>query len=247
MEQKPLIGHLLEEIAAQPRFLELVEFMDKVIIRNKQKFISDFEKRILAEILVRMYSQGGEASLHDEYNRSVEHREIMNLILEDTDCIRTYNKIRGGHHYAQIPKIFTPLYTLDEPCEKQDHKRKPGLGGITWSSTDLLIAAISRQGRFLNLCNILSQIEEENASEMTKELLTQVVETLARAYRQGGELSLAAEVRARNVETMMIFRKTSECQVTDDRDRKDLFYQFPAIFSPHRIMGVPIKQETLTE
>jgi len=247
MEQKPLIGHLLEEIAAQPRFLELVEFMDKVIIGDKQKFISDAEKRTLAEILARMYSQGGEASLHDEYNRSIENKEIMNLVLQSSDCIRTYNKIRGGHHYAQIPRIFTPLRLHDEPCARQDHLMKTKRGSITWSSTDLLIAAISRQGNFISLCGLLSQIEEENAPKMTKELLLQVEETLARAYRQGGELSLMAELNANNGSVMILLDESETCFTTFDAERNALFYQFEAIFSPHRTLGIPFSEETLTE
>jgi len=247
MEQKWLIGHLLDEIAAQPRFLELVEFMDKVIIGDKQKFISDAEKKTLAEILARMYSQGGETSLHDEYNRSVENREIMNAILENSDCIQTINRIRGGHHYAQIPRIFTPLHLPDKVCEKQAHVLKTKRGAITWSSSDLLLTAISRQGRFISLCNILTQIEEENAAEMTEELRLQVTETLARAYRQGGELSLMAELNANNGKVMILLRESETCFDTYDIDRKGVFYQFEAIFSPHRTLGIPIPQETLTE
>jgi hypothetical protein len=104
----------LSAIAEQPRFIELAAFMDKVIAENEPAFVSDNSKMKLAGILARMYSQGGEASLHDEYN--AKNHEIVALLLATEGCVRTYNKIRGAHHFAQIPAIFTPLRYLDDPC-----------------------------------------------------------------------------------------------------------------------------------
>ena len=247
MEQKPLIGHLLEEIAAQASFSELAKFMDKIILENKEKFSKDFEQKTLAEILARMYSQGGETSLHDEFNRSMESNEMMNLVLEDADCIWAVNKIRGGHNYAQIPKIFTPLRALDEASRKQKHVKKLALGGITWDSTDLLLAAISRQVSFSSLCDILSEIEKENPSGMSRDLLLKIRKTLARAYHQGGELLLMAELNANNGGAMIILDESKTCFTAYDVERKGIFYQFESIFSPHRIPGAPLPKETLTE
>ena len=82
---------------------------------------------------------------------------------------------------------------------------------------------------------------------MTGELLQQIAETLARAYRQGGELSLMAELNANNGKVMILLRESETCFDTYDIDRKGVFYQFEAIFSPHRTLGIPIPQETLTE
>lgn len=229
------IEQQLSAIAEQPRFIELAKFMDSVIAENESAFISDNSKMKLAGILARMYSQGGEVSLHDEYN--AKNNEIIGLMLETVGCVRTYNKIRGAHHFAQIPAIFTPLRYPDEPCEKQETKDKKRQNNIVWSSEKLLTEAISDQGHFLNLCDLFAHIDHEFEHKLSEYTLSRIIETLARAYRQGGELSLRWEVQARNLDTMVLLRSSSECIITEDDERKDVFYQFSGIWSPHQIMG----------
>jgi hypothetical protein len=239
MQKDPRIELMLKAIEQQRTFRELAMFMDRVILENMGLFIPDQSKRNLAAVLARMYRQGGEASLHEEYNRGDANKAMMKLVLETMGCIRTFNPIRGAHHFAQIPKIFTPLRQLDYLSEQRSRVFESEEDPITWSSTDLLLAEISTQGQFLNLYQILSLIDREKNYEPSKEIFQRIGEILARAYSHGGELSLAMEVANGNADIMTMFKQSKTCIVTKDEARFGVFYQFQEIFSPHRILGIP--------
>lgn len=240
MEKRLCVERMLNAITQLTSFRELARFMDRVILENMEVFNNDHSKSELAEILARMYSQGGEVALHDEYNRGDANKAMMKLILETMGCLRTFNPIRGGHHFAQIPKVFTQLRQLDDPCVQLCRIYELEEDTITWSSTDLLLTEILNQGHFVNLCQLVVQICEETENELTEEILLRIEEVLARAYSQGGELSLMMEIGAGNGDIMTVFRQSETCFPTRDAERcNGVFYQFPEIFSPHRILGVP--------